>query len=147
MEDNSGDALQQRLQSNVDMMIGNIEISKLRPLQRKTHLCIADCYGNTSKSQDQIYRCVDECSAAAKISQSIIQREISSFQNRLQRCTQACQDDFDDEITPDLRANTRRVEAAQKKAQNCASRCVDRGLALLKSVQAKIENDIDQLKK
>ncbi len=90
--------------------------------------------------------CANRCSVPVQNIQIVIQNEMNSFQSRVNRCAQQCSDDVNDKYG-DASNSAANQEAAQKMMHNCALGCVDRHIALLKSVQAKIEKDIDQIAK
>lgn len=68
---------------------------------------------------------------------------MNNFQNRVNRCAQQCSDEVNDKFS-DAPNNPANQEAAQKMMHNCAQVCVDKHIAMLKSLQVKIEKDIDQ---
>jgi hypothetical protein len=67
---------------------------------------------------------------------------MNSFQDRLSRCAMACQDEARDKYS-----QSNDEAGAQKVMYSCMSTCVDRHLALLKSVQGTIEREIDSVAK
>jgi hypothetical protein len=67
---------------------------------------------------------------------------MSSFQDKLTRCLHVCQD----EVTTKYDMNNEKNrEPAQKMMNQCANTCVDKHLTLLKSVQSKLEKDIQDI--
>lgn len=69
---------------------------------------------------------------------------MNGFQNRLQRCSLSCQDEVNDKFRNLDMSNSINSLAANKMMLSCSSSCVDKNLALLKSIQSKIESDIDK---
>eukprot|EP01033_Poteriospumella_lacustris_P018172 gene18172-13047_t len=109
--------IQARLQNAMDEMVDKIDRTKLRPLQRNAHLKIADCYGMKNASADEVQRCVQVNSQMMQQIDQIVNGEIQNFQNRLQRCANTCQDDFQSD-----NYNNRSgvpTEASQKKMVSC----------------------------
>ena len=68
---------------------------------------------------------------------------MNDFQNRLERCSMGCQDSVKDKFGA-LEQNSPKVPAAQKQLLGCMASCVDKHIAMLKSVQYKIQQDIDK---
>ena len=137
--------LQKKLQEAVDAMLNKLERDRIRPIQRNSHLKIAECYANKSASAEEVEACANHCSLPIQKVQMIIQNEMNVFQNRVNRCAEQCSDEVNDKFSSvaDSPANQ---QAAQKMMHDCAQSCVDKHVALLKSVQAKLEKDLDQLK-
>jgi hypothetical protein len=140
-----GQALQQRLQDAVNKMMDNIDKSKMRPLQKATYLKMASCFDNNNASTQQIDHCQESNSHNVKQAQSIIQTEMGQFQNRLQRCSLACEDEVKDKFSYMDQNDNSSQEKAQGQYLKCNSICVDKHIAMLKSVEAKIVNDIEKI--
>ncbi|RYH26700.1 DUF842 domain-containing protein [archaeon] len=68
--------------------------------------------------------------------------EMSQFQDRLSRCSMACQDEVRDRFS-----SSQDSAGAKREMGNCMSTCVDKHVALLKSVQTVLERDIDTIAK
>lgn len=132
--------MQEKLQRAVHNMMETVERERIRPLQRKSHLKIADCFGNTKASSSEVEQCANNCFVPLQHIQSAVQREMNQFQDRLSRCSMDCQDQARD------RFSDSKDEAGAKKFMNsCMSTCVDRHISLLKSVQGALERDIDAM--
>ena len=80
------------------------------------------------------------------IAQKVIQNEMNDFQSRLQRCSMSCQDGLKDKFGP-LENNSSKIPAAERHLMSCMSSCVDKHITLLRSIQSKIESDIDRVSK
>ena len=74
----------------------------------------------------------------------VIQTELGHFENRLQRCFVDCQDNARDKF-PEMTSNQAQHEKARTFVLAGANGCADKHIALLKSVQAKIEADLDKI--
>ena len=106
---------------------------------------MADCYSSKTSTSKEIESCLQGCSKPVSTIQNIVQNEMNGFQNRLERCSLSCQDEVNDKFRNlDLNNSTNSL-AANKLMLSCSSSCVDKSLALLKSIQAKIESDIDKV--
>lgn len=64
------------------------------------HRCAAKCCENTDSSLERVQHCVDTCGSNLQQAQNYVQREIETFQNRLQRCVMECNDDIRDKMGP-----------------------------------------------
>lgn len=104
---------------------------------------IAECYGNKSASADEVEGCAQNCSNTMRHVQSIVQNELNQFQGRIERCTMQCQDEANGAVS--YGGST--PEAAQAAMLKCATKCVDTHVAMLRSIQAKLERDIDSVPK
>jgi len=134
--------VQERLQKGVDAMIAKISEQRIRPMQKKTYLKMASCFdGNASERDTE--QCLGQATQASKIAGDIIQQEMSNFQNRVSRCFSDCNDIVRDKHRLTESSTQKDVDAAYKSMLPCANACVDKHLALLKSIQANIERDID----
>ena len=70
---------------------------------------------------------------------------MNAFQGRLQRCIADVEDAVRDKH-PNLGSNQSQYDKAQSQVLAGMSSCVDKHLALLKSVKAKIESEVDKVK-
>ncbi len=111
-------------------------------MQRNAHLKIADCFGHTRASSQEVERCANNCFIPLQNVQSTVQREMNQFQDRLSRCSMDCQDDVRDRFQ-----GTEDDGKANKAMHNCMDACVSKHIALLRSVQSTLEKDIDALAK
>ncbi len=127
----------------MDVVYSQLEREKIRPIQRNAHLKIADCYNNKVASAGEVEHCAQNCSDPMRQVQQLVQHELNQFQERIGRCTLACQDEANDAIS--YRGASQDV--AQAQMLKCAAKCVDTHIAMLKAMQAKIEKDIDSVAK
>jgi 4-diphosphocytidyl-2C-methyl-D-erythritol kinase len=140
----SAESLQRKLQDAVDVMLDSIDKEKMRPLQKSTYLKMAACFESKSATAPQIENCIHNSSNKVQISQQIIQQEMNSFQSRLQRCMADCEDVVRDKF-PNITSEQQQSQAQGQLLQGMSG-CVDKHIALLKSVKYKIESDIDKVK-
>mmetsp|Transcript_28297 Transcript_28297/g.28591 ORF Transcript_28297/g.28591 Transcript_28297/m.28591 type:complete len:149 (-) Transcript_28297:108-554(-) len=142
--DQEGAALQARLQGAVTNAMSQVEVKKIRPMQRKAYLCMAGCMESSSTSEQTVKHCLDNCSGVVNTVNQLVQNEMNSLQGRIQRCSMDCQDEFNDKLTHEIRENPVKLEAAKKRSMMCVTSCVDKHIDLLKSITKKLENDIDR---
>jgi hypothetical protein len=140
MSEREGQALQRKLQDAVNTMMEDIDKKRLRIMQKNIYLKMASCCDIDNPNNRE--ECLQRTTIPIQKAQQLIQNEMNSFQNRLQRCSMACEDDVKDKF--DI-TNEKDMDKIQKYHLNCASQCVDKQLSLLKGIQSKIEKDIDQL--
>lgn len=133
--------LQNRMQKAVDDMMDRIGKSHLRPMTKNAYLKMASCYDFSSNST--IDSCVQNAAQPLQVSQQMVQREMQSLQNRLQRCSMDCSDSVQDSF--DL-SNPKDRDAAQKKLLSCNTACIDKHIAMLKSIEAKLGKELDALR-
>lgn len=139
-----GQGLQKKLQHAVDGMMENVERNKLRDIQRRSYLDMAKCFESRTASSDEVERCTEHAAMRLKSIQHIISNEMNQFQNRVQRCSMACEDEIQDKF-PNLQPYDPSYEKAQKAMVSCASVCVDKHIAMLKSIQGTIEAELDKI--
>ena len=70
-------------------MVDEIEVSRMRPMQKKAYLGMAACFDVRGASSQQIQQCVQSQDALLQSCSQIIQAEMNDFQGRLQRCSMA----------------------------------------------------------
>ncbi|CAE1286452.1 unnamed protein product [Acanthosepion pharaonis] len=81
-------------------MISQLDQEHLRKMQGEMYRCGAKCCDQQNLSMDEVHRCIDRCSEPVNRAQALIQNEIQMFQDRLQRCALACQDQVRDKMSP-----------------------------------------------
>ena len=138
--------LQGRLQNAVDGMLQKVSTQYGRPIQRDGYLCSAKCFDSASISDTQLEQCLNQCNQRPQIMQTVLQNEMNSFQTRLQRCSQNCQDEANDMLTPEIRSNPAHPQMAtiEKSMLKCSNTCVDKHIAMLPSIEAKIVAGLKQ---
>merc|ERR1712241_1157966 len=132
---------QNRVQHAVESMLENIERERLRPLLRKTHLDCAKCYENKSATKEQVERCMQTSFQPAQNVQQAISNELSSFQQRISRCANQCQDEAQDQVSGT--SSPQDVAQAQTQLDGCVSNCCDKHIQLIPKMMSRI-NDVPQ---
>ena len=72
--------LQRHLQQAVDSMMGRIDKSQMRPMQKDAYLCCSRCFDTSSASDAQIQNCIQNCQQPVQYNQQVMQREMNAFQ-------------------------------------------------------------------
>lgn len=127
----------------ITIMLLQIEVEKLRPLQRNMYLKLAECYNSKTASSNEIQNCEHRHSAPMQVVQQVMQHEMGQLQDRLQRCSMACQDEVRDKYPNVSGPNP----AADAMAERCLINCADKHIAMLKSIKYNIDTKIDEVAK
>ena len=134
--------IQQRLQNAIDSVVSSVNKRKVRPLQRDTYLAMAKCF-DADISDQQVENCVQRESHGVQIAQQIMQNELGQFSNRIQRCVQDCEDSARDSVGNQDLSDPRVQEKAQNMMLKCTSVCADKHIDMLRSIQGRMEKEID----
>ncbi len=110
-------------------------------MQRNMYLKIAECYNSKTSSADDVQRCCNNQQVPVQAASNLLQTEMSQLQNRLQRCSMACQDEVQDKY-PNASQPHPQAEAL---ADKCLCACIDKPLSSLKNMQYNIETKLDEL--
>lgn len=92
---------------------------------------------------EDVQRCAHQTQAPLQHADQFLQNEMAQMQNRLQRCSMACQDEVQDRF-PNA---TQPHPQAEAFAEKCLISCVDKHMAMLKSMKYNIETKLDDLKR
>ena len=57
---------QERVQTGIKNFVNDVDKSHLRPMEKKMHLCAADCCSDPKASIDEVHRCVERCQVGTK---------------------------------------------------------------------------------
>ncbi|KAE9047150.1 hypothetical protein PR003_g1207 [Phytophthora rubi] len=135
-----------KLQDAVNKMVDRLDRSVLRGMQRDGYLCAAKVFESKSWSSDQLAAAVERCQMPTQQINQFMQQEMQSFQNRLQRGVQDCQDKAQDALPAGGAPNEAQIARAQKDMDKCVSSLVDAHIKLLPNVNARIEQAVAQVK-
>merc|ERR1712122_471195 len=95
---NNMESAQARVQDAVTSMVNSLDRTHIRKIQHGMYQCSMKCCENESSSMEEVQHCLDRCSQPVTHAQSYFQQELSTFQNRLQRCAMDCQDQVRDKL-------------------------------------------------
>ncbi len=139
--------LQSQLQEAVNATMENIDKSRLSALKQRTYLEMAKCFDEKGYDANNSDNCIRMASNRVTKAESIVMNELNGFQARIQRCSADCQDEVKDTYPDAFTAQGSQASrtAAEKRMVVCATSCVDKHVALLKGMQAKIEAEIDAI--
>jgi hypothetical protein len=136
------DAIQKKLSNAIEDMMSSVVKYKVNPLQKITYENMAKCFNDRDAPDQQVQNCVERESHRVKIAQQIIQNEIGQLSNRIQRCGQDCEDYARDQA--EGVGADKAQEVAEGHFATCVSKCADKHIAMLKSIQGRIESEIDE---
>ena len=118
-----------------EQVMDDIDKTKIRPICKASLLKMAAC--TDLATRPQVDNCMQKSQQGMTVAQNVLQSEMQQFQQRLERCMLDCQDNARD-------ANYKSDDAREKLFYSCATTCVDKNMALLKGVKARIESEIDK---
>eukprot|EP01024_Parvocaulis_polyphysoides_P012847 TRINITY_DN14828_c0_g2_i2.p1 TRINITY_DN14828_c0_g2~~TRINITY_DN14828_c0_g2_i2.p1 ORF type:complete len:166 (-),score=20.80 TRINITY_DN14828_c0_g2_i2:31-483(-) len=125
-----------RLQKAVEEMTNSIDNKLVRPEQKRSFECCAQCC-DTAQDQEALMRCVDQCQQRVSRQQQVVNQLMQDFQNRLQRCAMRC-NDMAKELLPS-NPSSQDIEKAQAKGQECVADCSDEYVNQIPKLQADLE--------
>ncbi|CAK4096665.1 unnamed protein product [Aphanomyces euteiches] len=121
----------------VNKMMESLDKSTFRPMQKNGYVCSVKCFDNKDCSAEQLQACIQRCQEPVAQVQNYLNQELSSFQNRLQRCAMDCQDRAQDGLS--ARPSESEIASAQSNMEKCVSKCVDSHIKLLPALKKRIE--------
>lgn len=129
----------EKLSSDVTSMMDRLDVKFLRPMQRDVHLGVAECFNNPSWSRNQVETCANNKMQKLQHANTIISNEVQAFQQRIQRCMQAC----DDEVDP---YSDRRNDGGLNPAkESCMKNCVSKFSSQVVPMSNKLEKSLVDL--
>eukprot|EP01025_Chloroclados_australasicus_P028351 TRINITY_DN2811_c0_g1_i1.p2 TRINITY_DN2811_c0_g1~~TRINITY_DN2811_c0_g1_i1.p2 ORF type:complete len:148 (+),score=21.37 TRINITY_DN2811_c0_g1_i1:220-663(+) len=133
---------QQSLTQAVENMTNELDKKYIRPQQKKSFECCAQCC-DTAKDQQALMACVDQCQVKVSRQQSVVNQLMQDFQNRLQRCASRC-NDIAQEMVPSNPTSTD-IEKAQQKGKECITQCAEEYEAYVPKLKQDLESSLNRL--
>ena len=133
------------LQSSVDAMMRELDVSAVRPIQKASYLCCHDCIDPVS-TPEMLQRCVERCTQGPAAMQRSTQQIMGQFQDRLQRCVKDCEDRARDSFPMGAQPTPEQQVAAQRKMEACASVCSHTHAKMLPKIQQDLQRVSDQIR-
>lgn len=134
---------QKKIQEFVVGQLENLERETLRKIQANAYKCAAKCCDNTRASTDDTRLCVQSCMTPLQRVESVIDQHMSYFQERLQRCAMACEDNVRDlnlsQSDPEF---SRKMEGSMGA---CMGKCADEFISKMPDTMNKIKADLNKL--
>jgi len=131
---------QERVQTGIKNFVNDVDKSHLRPMEKKMHLCAADCCSDPKASIDEVHRCVERCQDGVGRAQKYVQSELERFQETLHRCVLSCQDEVKDKVTPTTSDSD--IAKYQKEFELCAIKCCDKNVDKLPGLTEKVKQGL-----
>lgn len=97
--------------------------------------------------------CSQRYSQPLQQGQNVLNQEMQSFQQRLQRCVQSCQDDAHVAQQPQTSSSwffgggSSSQQSSEHKMIGCMHTCADKHIAQLQQIKSKVAKDLDDLAK
>ncbi|CAK9293029.1 unnamed protein product [Gordionus sp. m RMFG-2023] len=118
---------QNALQNEIENIVNELDKSYLRPVHAEVYDCSLKCCKNSDMNIEEFQKCIGRCSEPIIKCQNYLQEELSSFQNRIQRCANDCQDQVKDKMSSLFKSSVQASSNhdASDKAQKAFDQCVD----------------------
>jgi hypothetical protein len=137
--------LQNHLQKSVETMMDSLSKNSLRPLQKTSYLCMAQCLDQNQLSDGQVNQCIQSCGRKSQQVQNVIQNEMNQFQSKIQRCSQVCQDDANSLISSqNTKKNEMEISKIERSMFQCSKSCVDKHITMLPALESKIIGEVSR---
>ena len=124
--------------------MGTTERERMRPLQAAVFGCMATCCGDTESPQKRVQDCMQRCGAPMRRAEQTVTQELKSFQSRLQRCAQTCQDKLRDKVPRNATLSAAQEQSLKAEGMACVNACVDEHISILPTINQRISEVIDQ---
>lgn len=125
------------------------------------HRCAAKCCDDSSLSIESVQSCVKNCQSDLTSATGYVQREITAFEAKLERCAMDCQDKVRERVTPDTKPedmdkfrkvrNDCLIQGLKGVAnggklgqvyEDCAFQCIDTNIHSLTGLSQRIKSNI-----
>uniref|UniRef100_A0A7N0UQA9 Protein FAM136A n=1 Tax=Kalanchoe fedtschenkoi TaxID=63787 RepID=A0A7N0UQA9_KALFE len=104
-------------------------------LQQAYFKCAYECFDRRRK-QEEISNCVEHCSVPVVSAQHLIENEMATFQERLQRSLMVCQDKFETAKLQQIRTE------AWKNLESCVDQSIQESIGTLPRLVGKLKLEL-----
>ena len=104
------------------------------------HRCAAKCCDDNNSSMESVQSCVQKCSNELISANNYVQRELSNFQKRLERCDADCQDRVRDKVSVDTKPED--LDKFKGVYEDCIFKCIDSHTHSLPAMAKKIKANL-----
>ena len=124
---------QQLLQNALSSIVNSIEQTKLRPLQRQSFMCSANCCDDLTATTETFQRCLQKCNIPVQRANQGVKNELQRFQARIQRQAQECQ-----ESARDMQMGGGSTSDAQNHMNECQERIFAQSRGLIPELRNRL---------
>tara|TARA_B100001250_G_C19422272_1_gene623717 strand:- start:12 stop:467 length:456 start_codon:yes stop_codon:yes gene_type:complete len=133
-----------QLQDDMEKLQDNMIDKIFRPLMKDAFSCAAKCC-ITAKSRD-LNNCANDCQKKMPMMQQIVQQEMQTFQQRLQRCQMNCNEEAQDKVS--MADMSMLSDSARDQLQNqvmqCNNKCFSQFREKVPALYSRIESQVDR---
>lgn len=104
------------------------------------HRCAAKCCDDSSLSIESVQSCVKGCQTELTSATGYVQREISAFEGKLERCAMDCQDKVREKVAPGTKPED--MDKFRQMYEDCAFKCIDTNIHSLSGMTSRIKANI-----
>lgn len=135
------EAAQRKVNDAVKSNMEDLERTVLRRIQRDAFQCSAKCCDDsTNISPDGVRTCISSCMEPVQKAESVVDTEMTHFQDRLQRCVLSCQDELRDKGL--LSTGTEPNADVMRQIERCVLKCADDHVQNLPSAIERIRSQL-----
>ncbi|XP_054167143.1 protein FAM136A-like [Oppia nitens] len=131
---------QTRVQKAFHQLMNDLDKTCMRQIQGQMHRCAAQCCDRTDLSMDANHECISKCSQPLQTAQTYVEQEVTSFQDRMERCVLSCQDQVKDKIG--VNTSDDQIKGYTNQFESCVIKCVDTHIDLLPNMMKKMQEYI-----
>lgn len=131
-----------RIIDPMQKMTEKISNEKVRSIIGDSHVQVSKCYSDKSVDLTDVEACAERSLYPAKMINKILEANLSHYQKSVQSSIESCQNGYHNNKSTSTSFTFRSAESEYK---SCISKCVEASLINLKSLETKLETDIDQL--
>ncbi|XP_071504164.1 protein FAM136A-like [Diadema antillarum] len=130
---------QNRVDSGMKALLADLDNTVLRKLQKEMYLCSARCCDQASGDRQS---CIQRCQVPAQQTEEYVQKELTEFLDRLQRCTMQCQDDAKDRIRDKM--SDSEEQRVRRDLEGCLIKCGDKHVAMFPTLSKRLTDHVNK---
>lgn len=139
------DATENELRTKIEDMISSLDKQHLRRIRKESFLCAARCCDDKG-DHEALNGCVQNCQQSVQVAEDSISSELSSFQNRLQRCAAVCRDSVQDQLGGNHQPDDATLQKLQNTVDTCVNKCLNTSISSLSPMQKNLEAKLAKLR-
>mmetsp|Transcript_8234 Transcript_8234/g.10682 ORF Transcript_8234/g.10682 Transcript_8234/m.10682 type:complete len:146 (+) Transcript_8234:49-486(+) len=140
-------AAQAKLQEAFAAVDEDLKQRRFKPLQKAAYLCMAKCC-DSNDGQQALQTCFEQCNQPVQKASQLYQGETQRFQQKVQRCAAACQDNAQDLMTG-MSAEQQQDPAQMAKMESvfgtCVSKCATDHVAAIKGFSKNLDSALKSI--